>query len=75
MAKIRYSVKGMTCAACVSHVVRAARSVLGSLDIGFTVSLLTNSLSVIYPESIVAGEIKKIEKKLSAAIMSAGYAL
>ncbi len=75
MAKIRYSVKGMTCAACVGHVERAANGVLGGLEIGFTVSLLTNSLSVTYPESYTAGEIKKIEKKLSAAIVSAGYAL
>ncbi len=75
MIKIRYSVRGMTCAACVGHVERAAKSVLEGLDIGFTVSLLTNSLSLTYPDSYGAGEIKKIEKKLSAAIKSAGYAL
>lgn len=75
MAKIRYSVKGMTCAACVGHVERAAGSVLGEKKIEFTVSLLTNSLSVTYPEEYAAGEIKKIEKKLAAAILSAGYAL
>ena len=75
MAKIGYSVKGMTCAACVGHVERAARSVLGEQGIEFTVSLLTNSLSVTYPETYAAGEIKKTEKRLSAAIAAAGYAL
>ena len=75
MAKIRYGVKGMMCAACVSHVERAARSVLGEEQIEFSVSLLTNSLSVIYPDTYGAGEIKKIEKKLAAKIKSAGYAL
>ncbi|MBQ1233777.1 MAG: heavy metal translocating P-type ATPase, partial [Clostridia bacterium] len=75
MAKIRYSVKGMTCAACVGHVERAAGSVLKKQDITFQVSLLTNSLSVTYPESCTAAEIKKTEKKLSAAIAAAGYTL
>jgi heavy metal translocating P-type ATPase len=75
MAKIRYSVKGMTCAACVGHVERAAGSVLKKQDIAFQVSLLTNSLSVTYPESCTAAEMKKTEKKLSAAIAAAGYAL
>ncbi len=65
----------MMCAACVSHVERAARTVLGQGQIEFTVSLLTNSLSVTYPDAYSAGEIKKIEKKLAAKIKSAGYAL
>ena len=75
MQKIRYGVKGMMCAACVSHVERAAGAVLGAEQIEFSVSLLTNSLSVTYPEGYSAGEIKKIEKKLAAKIKSAGYAL
>ena len=75
MQKIRYGVKGMMCAACVSHVERAAGAVLGGEQIEFSVSLLTNSLSVTYPEGYSAGEIKKIEKKLAAKIKSAGYAL
>ena len=75
MQKIRYGVKGMMCAACVSHVERAAGAVLGGEQIEFTVSLLTNSLSVTYPDEYSAGEIKKIEKKLAAKIKSAGYAL
>ena len=65
----------MMCAACVSHVERAAGSVLGSEQIEFTVSLLTNSLSVTYPDTYSAGDIKKIEKRLAAKIKSAGYAL
>ena len=73
--KIRYVVKGMTCAACVSHVERAAKNVLADLNIGFAVSLLTNSLSVTYPDGYAAGEIKKIEKKLFAAVRAGGYAL
>ena len=56
MAKIRYSIKGMTCAACVGHVERAAAGVLAKEKIDFTVSLLTNSLSVTYPEEYAAGE-------------------
>lgn len=75
MAKIRYNVKGMTCAACVGHVERAVRGVLAQREISFSVSLLTNSLSVTYPDALSAGEIKKIEKKLESAIASAGYKL
>lgn len=75
MQKIRYGVKGMMCAACVSHVERAAGAVLKENRIEFTVSLLTNSLSVTYPDEYSAGEIKKIEKKLAAKIKSAGYVL
>ena len=75
MAKIRYGVKGMMCAACVSHVERAVKSVLQDAQIDFTVSLLTNSLSIIYPDSLNTGDIKKIEKKLASKIKSAGYAL
>ena len=75
MKKIRYGVKGMMCAACVSHVERAAKAVLGEGQIEYTVSLLTNSLSVTYPDGYGQGDIKKIEKKLAAKIKSAGYAL
>ena len=65
----------MMCAACVSHVERAAKAVLGEGQIEYTVSLLTNSLSVTYPDGYSQGDIKKIEKKLAAKIKSAGYAL
>ena len=75
MKKIRYSVKGMTCAACVGHVERAAKSVLDGQGKEFTVSLLTNSLSVAYPDTCTAKDMKKTEKKLSRAISAAGYAL
>ena len=75
MAKIRYSVKGMTCAACVSHVERAAKSVLGGHGMECTVSLLTNSLSVTYPDTCTAKEYEKIQKKLALAISAAGYGL
>ena len=75
MKKIRYGVKGMSCAACVGHVERAAKSVLEQPSIEFAVSLMTNSLSVNYPDTFDEVEIKRIEKKLSAKIKSAGYAL
>ena len=75
MEKIRYSVKGMMCAACVSHVERAVKSVVEGTQITYTVSLLTNSLSVVYPDEICPADVKKIEKKLAAKIKSAGYAL
>ena len=75
MAKIRYNVKGMTCAACVGHVERAAKSVLAPVGIDFAVSLLTNSLSVTYPENLGAGERTRLEKKLFAAVSAAGYEL
>ena len=73
--KIRYTVKGMTCAACVGHVERAAKGVLETEQIRFAVSLLTNSLSVTYPDGYGAGEIKKLEKKLFAAVKASGYEL
>ena len=73
--KIRYLVKGMTCAACVGHVERAAKGVLETEQISFAVSLLTNSLSVTYPDGYGAGEIKKLEKKLFVAVKASGYEL
>ena len=45
MKKIIFAVVGMTCAACVAHVERAARGALGE-DVPFTVSLLSSTLTV-----------------------------
>lgn len=75
MQKKRYGVKGMMCAACASHVERAAKAVLGGTGLSFTVSLLTNSLSVTYPDGIRDQEIAKIEKSLTKSIKKAGYTL
>ena len=69
MPKKRYSIKGMMCAACVSHVERAVRSTIEDRSYPFTVSLLTNSLSVTYPDSLGEQEIGKIEKSLAKSII------
>ncbi len=74
MKRLRYGIKGMSCAACVSHVERAARSVLGE-DAEYTVSLLTNSISVLPKKELSEDEERALEKRLSAAISAEGYAL
>ena len=43
MKKIRYTVKGMSCAVCVAHVQKLAEKLCG--DGNASVSLLTNSLT------------------------------
>ena len=58
----KYAVKGMSCAACVSHVEKAVRSVEGVTDV--TVSLLTNSMEV-------SGNADP--KSVCAAVKKAGY--
>lgn len=70
MKKLRYQVKGMSCAACVAHVERAAAKVCGK-D-GVTVSLLTNTLSVTVPDD--ASE-KAIFSELKHALSASGYGL
>ena len=68
--KKRYSVKGMSCAACVSHVERAAREVCKDSEI--SVSLLTNSLTV----NISEGEDEeKLFLALRSSIKKSGYTL
>ena len=68
MSKKRYGVKGMMCAACVSHVERAALVVLKDKNASCTVSLLTNSMSVVYPDEMAEREILKIEKELAKIV-------
>ena len=75
MIKKRYGIGGMMCAACVSHVERAVKGVLGGEDVSFTVSLLTNSLSVTYPDHLGEKDITKIEKNLEKSIKKAGYSM
>ncbi|MBQ2999367.1 MAG: heavy metal translocating P-type ATPase [Clostridia bacterium] len=70
MKKIRYTVKGMSCAACVAHVEHAAAKVVGEEH--RTVSLLTNTLTVTLPDD--ADERKRFAE-LRAALKAAGYDL
>ena len=70
MKKEIFAVTGMTCAACVAHVERAARSVLG--ETSFTVSLLSGTLSVTVEDS---ADTETLFKKLLAALRRAGYGL
>ena len=68
--KIRYNVKGMSCAACVAHVEHSAVKVCG--DGRVTVSLLTNSITV---EADEGADEEKLYLALRKALKSAGYTL
>ncbi len=70
MKKESFAVVGMTCAACVAHVERAAQGVLG--DIPFQVSLLSGTLSVTLEDG---ADTEGVFKKLSVALSRAGYGL
>ena len=74
MKRLRYEIKGMSCAACVSHVERAVRGLMGEGD-QFTVSLLTNSITIMTEQDLTEQETEILEKRLSAAIKAAGYTL
>lgn len=74
MQRLHYDVKGMSCAACVSHVERAVKSVVKESDT-FTVSLLTNSISILPAKELDARERGALEESLAAAIRAAGYTL
>lgn len=69
--RLHYTIKGMTCAACVSHVERAIAKVIGEGE-SANVSLLTNSVSLIVDDSTDA---QGFEKRIAAAIKQAGYEL
>ena len=69
--RLHYTVKGMSCAACVSHVEKALRSVLRDGDT-VSVSLLTNSVSILTED---AGSTEALEERLSRAVKAAGYEL
>ena len=70
MQKEIFAVTGMTCAACVAHVERAARGVLG--EVPFTVSLLSSTLSVTVEDG---ADMEALFRRLSAALRRAGYGL
>ena len=69
--RIRYEIKGMTCAACVAHVERAVGKLIGEGEEA-NVSLLTNSVLLTVSD---ATDVPSLEKRLSAAIQQAGYEL
>ena len=70
MKKIRYDVRGMSCAACVAHVEHAAAKVCGEENI--TVSLITNSLTVSVGDTV---DESKLALQLKKALKDAGYVL
>ena len=70
MKKLRFGVKGMSCAACVAHVEHAAAKICGKENVN--VSLLTNSLTV-FCEDTVSED--KLAKELKKSLSSAGYGL
>lgn len=74
MKRLQYSVSGMSCAACVGHVERAARSVVGKED-KVSVSLLTSTVAIILGNDIGEEEKTLLEQRLSAAVRAAGYRL
>ena len=74
MQRIQYTIQGMSCAACVAHVERVVRGVLGD-EGNFTVSLLTNSVSIVFEAELDGREKERLEAQLSAAIHAAGYRL
>ncbi|MBE6576834.1 MAG: heavy metal translocating P-type ATPase [Ruminococcaceae bacterium] len=70
MKKIKFGVKGMSCAACVAHVEAAAAKICGKQNI--SVSLLTNSITVTSDDRT---DEDKLFKELGKALKSAGYTL
>ncbi len=65
MAKVKLNVTGMSCAACSAHVEKALGKVPGVKEA--TVSLMTNSASVVYDEGAVT------PSALCEAVVKSGY--
>lgn len=63
--KQKFEVTGMSCASCSAHVEKAVRKLTGIKSV--TVSLLTNSMTVDYDETIQSSE------SIIAAVREAGY--
>lgn len=70
MKKLRYGVKGMSCAACVAHVEASCAAVLDKENIN--VSLMTNSVTVTVEDGT---DEAKLYESLRRSLRSAGYAL
>ncbi len=69
----RFPIRGMTCAACVRHVERAALS-LNEAERA-EANLLTSSLTVTYREELSEKEREAFRKKLAKSLKNGGYAL
>ena len=69
--RLHYEIKGMSCAACVAHVERAIRGVLGEQDT-VTVSLLTNSVSILTESD---EGVEALEERIERAVSAGGYTL
>lgn len=65
MKKEKYSVTGMTCSACSSHVEKSVSKLQGMTEV--SVNLLTNSMQVAYDEALCD------EQKIVEAVERAGY--
>ncbi len=70
MKKIKYGVKGMSCAVCVAHVEASAEKICGKGNV--SVSLITNSLTVLTDDST---DEKKLFSELKTALKHGGYTL
>ncbi|MBR7184606.1 MAG: cadmium-translocating P-type ATPase [Clostridia bacterium] len=66
--KLRFQIKGMTCASCSAHVEHAACGVAGVREV--SVSLLTDSLSLACDDADAA----RVRREIVAAVKRAGYA-
>ena len=62
MTKQRFEISGMTCASCAAHVEKVVAALSG-VDL-VTVSLLTNSMLVVFDESLISVHdiMKEVEK-------------
>lgn len=69
--RLNYTIKGMTCAACVAHVEKAVCKVIKEEE-SASVSLLTNSVSLTVEDST---NVKALEHQLAESVKRAGYAL
>lgn len=70
MKKLRFGIKGMSCAACVAHVEHAASGVCGKENV--QVSLLTNTLVATVEDDVNE---EALERDLKKALSAAGYGL
>lgn len=72
MKKEKYSVTGMTCSACSSHVEKSVSKVVGMETV--SVNLLTNSMQVTYDETLCDGQkiVEAVEKAGYGAALAAG---
>ena len=68
--KLRYNVRGMSCAACVAHVEHTASEICGKDNV--SVSLITNSLTANMPDST---DEERLYLSLKKALKRAGYGL